>query len=67
MCWIRGGVLVGFEEGRRRDDVPTCPTMLKPTGISFWDSSGRIARIISTGQVGLVIGMGGVWKATYVR
>jgi hypothetical protein len=45
---LEQGLVSGVLRGGNGEDMPTWPTMLKPTGISSWESSGRMARIIST-------------------
>ena len=56
--WIGEGE-VGFLEGRGgggggwKGVIPTCPTIVKPTGISSWSSSGRMAVMISSTAIRL--------------
>jgi hypothetical protein len=51
LCLVEGGMewLDGYG--------PTWPTILKPTGISSWLSSGRMALMISTGFWLVLVGV----------
>jgi hypothetical protein len=48
MCWrCQGHARQGQRQTMDGNNIPTCPAMLKPAGMSPWRSSGKIEAITS--------------------